>query len=341
MIRHSSCSGRFGSSGSSVQSSTFDQKTDCSYALRASNDVCEMRQTTQASLDPVSLMSSDFQARLNVRMDVPFFVAAPQTARQRADYRCRDRALSKTPPERMLWAYPALSAGDGWIMGGVNEEQDDSARPKQGSVWQTAKSLGMRGGAGAVVAAMSAAGVLVCAFSATPAAGTTAKTVQTIAGSYGEGVATEVPGAFGRMAVHNKILYTLPEPITNIYTDPAAAFGYVKAIDLSTGRERVIAGTGDGGDHGPALTARLIPMSIAVAPDGTIYVGEPTDVRKIDKSGMITTVAHIRGLGVAADAAGGVFVVDGQSAYEISPNGATRTLVTIQGSPNQLSQIVV
>ena len=173
---------------------------------------------------------------------------------------------------------------------------------------------------------------------ATPALGTAARTVQTVAGSYGEGLATDVPGAFSRMAVHNNTLYTLPEPI-NIVSDPAAEFGYVKAINLSTGRERVIAGTGDGGDHGPALTARLVALSIAAAPDGTIYVGEPTDIRKIDKSGTITTVARIRGLGVAADSAGDVFAVDGQSAYEISPNGATKTLLTV--SAGVLDQIVV
>src|SRR3954454_1920959 len=185
------------------------------------------------------------------------------------------------------------------------------------------------------------AAVVACLLAA-PAAATTAPSVETFAGSYGEGLATDVPGAFGRMAVHDGTLYTLPE--TNSMQpngDPAAIFGYVKAIDLSTGQERVVAGSSDGGDLGSALTARLDPLSIAAAPDGTLYVGEPGDVRKIDSSGTITTVAHIRGVGVAADALGDVFVVDGQSAYKITPLGVTQTLVTTNTGPNDLAQIVV
>src|SRR3954454_17876665 len=162
------------------------------------------------------------------------------------------------------------------------------------------------------------AAVVACLLAA-PAAATTAPSVETFAGSYGEGLATDVPGAFGRMAVHDGTLYTLPE--TNSMQpngDPAAIFGYVKAIDLSTGQERVVAGSSDCGDLGSALTARLAPVSIGAAPDrtlsarpaplspaaapaGTLYVAEPGDVRKIDSSGTIITVAQIRGLGVAAD----------------------------------------
>jgi hypothetical protein len=176
---------------------------------------------------------------------------------------------------------------------------------------------------------------------AVPATATTAPTVKTFAGSYGEGLAIDVPGAFGRMAVHGNTLYTLPETNSMQSSDPAAVFGYVKAIDLFTGQERVIAGTGDGGDLGPALDARLDPLSITAAPDGTLYVGEPSDVRKIDSSGTITTIAHIGGLGVAADSYGDVFVVDGQSAYEITPLGARTTLLTTNTGPTALAQIVV
>lgn len=50
VIRHSSCSGSLGSSGSPAKSRTCDQKTDCAYALIASNDVCEMRLVMAAVL---------------------------------------------------------------------------------------------------------------------------------------------------------------------------------------------------------------------------------------------------------------------------------------------------
>src|ERR1017187_246903 len=50
MIRHSWCPGSFGSSGSSMKSRTCDQKTDCAWASRASNEVCGMRLVMAALL---------------------------------------------------------------------------------------------------------------------------------------------------------------------------------------------------------------------------------------------------------------------------------------------------
>lgn len=46
------------------------------------------------------------------------------------------------------------------------------------------------------------------------------------------------------------------------------------------------------GNGGPATSARLAnPQALAVAPDGTVYVGELFLVRKIDRSGIISTIA--------------------------------------------------
>ncbi|MBI1926046.1 hypothetical protein HYR99_17565 [Candidatus Poribacteria bacterium] len=56
-------------------------------------------------------------------------------------------------------------------------------------------------------------------------------------------------------------------------------------------------GTGSAGwsrDNGPALSAQLnYPTDVAVGPDGSIYVADSRNhvIRKIDTSGIITTVA--------------------------------------------------
>jgi hypothetical protein len=68
----------------------------------------------------------------------------------------------------------------------------------------------------------------------------------------------------------------------------------VRVID-STGKIRTFAGTGTSGfsgDGGPAVNARLVHLQ-AVATDsaGNVYIGEPRRIRKVDPSGIISTVA--------------------------------------------------
>jgi sugar lactone lactonase YvrE len=68
----------------------------------------------------------------------------------------------------------------------------------------------------------------------------------------------------------------------------------IRKIDPS-GIMTTVAGTGVGGitgDGGPATDAELFgPEGIAVAPTGEIYISNPHSIRKIDASGIITTIA--------------------------------------------------
>jgi len=68
----------------------------------------------------------------------------------------------------------------------------------------------------------------------------------------------------------------------------------IRKIDPS-GIMTTVAGTGVGGitgDGGPATDAELFgPLGIAVAPTGEIYISNPHSIRKIDASGIITTIA--------------------------------------------------
>jgi len=111
----------------------------------------------------------------------------------------------------------------------------------------------------------------------------------------------------------------------------------IKKIDMASGVITTIAGTGKAGysgDGGPATKALLHePRTLAVGPDGTIYVTEPKSnrVRMIHPSGIISTFAgtgkagfsgdggpatkaqlnFVRGVGV--DGAGTVFIVDSKN----------------------------
>ncbi len=62
--------------------------------------------------------------------------------------------------------------------------------------------------------------------------------------------------------------------------------------------------SGDGGDGGPAAAAQFnIPTAIAVAPDGTLYIGDTINnkVRRVDAGGTITTYAGTGGPGYSGD----------------------------------------
>ncbi|MGH9023480.1 MAG: hypothetical protein ACRDV9_10340 [Acidimicrobiia bacterium] len=72
----------------------------------------------------------------------------------------------------------------------------------------------------------------------------------------------------------------------------------VRRIDHLTGHVFAFAGAvgrrGFGGDDGPAVSARLSnPKGVAVGPDGLVYIADTGNnrVRRVDRSGIITTVA--------------------------------------------------
>jgi sugar lactone lactonase YvrE len=75
----------------------------------------------------------------------------------------------------------------------------------------------------------------------------------------------------------------------------------VRKLDIS-GEISVVAGTGSAGfsgDHGPAISAKLDkPRGIAVDSMGNVYIADTNNdcIRRVDKSGVIRTVAGIGGI---------------------------------------------
>ena len=138
--------------------------------------------------------------------------------------------------------------------------------------------------------------------------------------------------------------------------------GRVRAVDAS-GRIRTIAGTGregHSGDGGAATQAKITPRDLAVAPDGSVLVGEcVTDpangfaefgyVRRIAPDGTISTVVGAErhepsgdggpatraalqcasGLAVAPD--GGLLIAD-SGAYRVRRVDAAGTISTVAGT---------
>ena len=113
--------------------------------------------------------------------------------------------------------------------------------------------------------------------------------------------------------------------------------------------------TGNGaysGDGGPAINARLNwPSSVALDGSGNLFIADQFNnrIRKVDASGIITTVAGRTGFGpfadgviatsaylngpssVAVDASGNLFIAD-QGNYRIRKVGANRIITTVAGN---------
>jgi len=99
----------------------------------------------------------------------------------------------------------------------------------------------------------------------------------------------------------------------------------VYRIDAKSERIYHVAGTGETGytgDGGPAKTAKLAgPKGVAVAPDGSLYLADTENhaIRRIDRSGIITTVAGdgkrgalARPHGIFVAANGKVYIADSE-----------------------------
>ncbi|MGA8115190.1 MAG: hypothetical protein WCA46_16120 [Actinocatenispora sp.] len=135
-----------------------------------------------------------------------------------------------------------------------------------------------------------------------------------------------------------------------------ADVGMYRVFSLTTdGTLSVLAGNGDrgsSGDGGPATDATLTkPVGLAVAPDGTVYIGD-TDarlVRAVSSSGVIRTVAgngdeQLSAAGgdptavpvpypssLATDRHGALWIADGLAVQRLS--GGTLTTVALPGRP--------
>jgi uncharacterized protein (TIGR03437 family) len=113
----------------------------------------------------------------------------------------------------------------------------------------------------------------------------------------------------------------------------------IRKITASGGMISTIAGTGSwgySGDGGPANKAALAsPVSLAIDKAGNLYVGDVgnNNIRKIDTSGNITTIAsNVTPESIAIDGSGNIFYVDGitSAVFQILPGG--RTVLPIAGN---------
>ena len=172
-------------------------------------------------------------------------------------------------------------------------------------------------------------------------------TVETVAGR----THTATDGIPATSAVLNDPIDVAVDRVGNVYI--AEWFGHrVRKIGASE-TITTIAGTGDwgsSGDGGPAVEAQLNhPFAIATGIDGDIYVAEQEGrrVRKIDRFGVITTVAGTGEWGyegdggpateallrdpwgLAVDSQGNVFVAAGEKIRKIDNSG---TITTFAGT---------
>jgi sugar lactone lactonase YvrE len=105
----------------------------------------------------------------------------------------------------------------------------------------------------------------------------------------------------------------------------------------TTGTLTVFAGTGfagDSGDNGPATQAELDgPEGIAADSAGNVYIADTNNcvVRKVDKNGIITTIAGTKlanPQGVAVDSSGNLYIADSGNSHivEVTAEGSIQTV---------------
>ena len=172
-------------------------------------------------------------------------------------------------------------------------------------------------------------------------------TIVTVAGGLGSGPTRSVGQRPAGLAQFGSTLYVADSGASwrmTVYLEDV-----VRAVDLTTGSERVVAGTGVNGfsgDGGPATAAQLNePSALAVDAAGNLYIGDTGNrrVRKVDTAGVITTFAgggtnglgdggpateaELSVAGLAFDAAGDLYVAEGWSGKvrRIDPSGTITT----------------
>ena len=135
---------------------------------------------------------------------------------------------------------------------------------------------------------VAALGVVVCVLlqllGRVPGAASAEPTLERVAGTIGEGLATDVAQRPTSVAVHGTTLYVGDGDGTNV----------VRALDLTTGQQRIVAGTTAGArrDNVPATAARLSePVALATDSAGNLFIAEGGLVRKVTTNGVISTVA--------------------------------------------------
>ncbi len=126
----------------------------------------------------------------------------------------------------------------------------------------------------------------------------------------------------------------------------------IRKVTVATGVITTVAGGGSvhSGDGGPATSAQISPLSVAVDASANIYILDNLVVRKVTAAtGIITTVAGNGGvgysgdggpatsatfnepLGVAVDAAGNLFIADYYNLVVRKVHAATGTISTVAG----------
>jgi sugar lactone lactonase YvrE len=137
----------------------------------------------------------------------------------------------------------------------------------------------------------------------------------------------------------------------NLYI--ADSYNYrVRKLNLSTGVITTAAGNGNccySGDGGPATAAYLYPAAVSVDAGGNLYITDSARIRKVNTSGIISTVAGNGGYGysgdggpataaplryprgVAVDATGNVYIADADN-YRVRKVDTGGMITTVAGN---------
>jgi sugar lactone lactonase YvrE len=166
-------------------------------------------------------------------------------------------------------------------------------------------------------------------------------TISTYAGNAGNGIATRIPQHPYGLALSGSTLYV---------ADSAGAV--VRALDLGTGNETVVAGNGvsnvTSGDGGPATAASIyVPENLAIS-GRSLYIAS-NRIRRVDlNTGIITTVAgggsapvgdggpatsvDLHASGVAVDSTGNLIIADSGNNRIRKVDHVTGIITTIAGT---------
>ena len=126
----------------------------------------------------------------------------------------------------------------------------------------------------------------------------------------------------------------------------------IRVVDAATGIITTVAGTGDGGDGGPATQAAISLPDVVLDAEGSLYIADGANnrIRKVDSNGTITTVvgtgrtefsddgdpAHQASLSmpysIALDGEGNLYVVDTGNYRVRRIDASTGVITTVAGN---------